>query len=79
MNGMIAKRVAPTAMLVFFGVASLPAPAQTLQTTPKPSPGLMTNPATGKALYKMNCAAFPAGGQWIGKDAGKLHVQCRWK
>ena len=57
MNGMIAKRVALAAMLAFFGVASLPAPAQTLQTTPKPSPGLMPNPATGKALYEKNCAA----------------------
>ncbi|MHB8916218.1 MAG: c-type cytochrome [Thiobacillus sp.] len=56
MNGMIAKWVAPAAMLAFFGVASLPAPAQTMQ-FPMPSPGLMPNPATGKALYKKNCAA----------------------
>lgn len=56
MNGMIAKRVAPAALLVFFGVSSLPASAQTFQ-IPKPSPGLMPNPATGKALYEKNCAA----------------------
>lgn len=56
MNGMIAKRVAPAALLVFFGVAGPPVLAQTMQ-FPMPSPGLMPNPATGKALYEKNCAA----------------------
>jgi len=56
MNKMIAKRVAPAAMLVFFGIASLPASAQSFQ-IPMPNPGLMPSPATGKALYQKNCAA----------------------
>ena len=56
MNKMIAKCVAPVALCVFFGCASLPASAQTFQ-IPTPSPGLMPSPATGKALYQKNCAA----------------------
>ena len=56
MSGKIAKRVALGAMLVFFGAASLPALAQTMQ-IPKPSPGLAPNPISGKALYDKHCAA----------------------
>jgi len=55
MNKVIAKRVAPVTMFVFFGVASLSASAQSMQ-FPQPSPGLMPSPATGKALYQKNCA-----------------------
>lgn len=56
MSGKIVKQVALGAMLVFFGVASLPVLAQTMQ-IPKPSPGLAPNPETGKALYEKHCAA----------------------
>ena len=35
---------------------SLPAAAQSLQ-IPKPSPGLMPNPAAGKPLFEKNCAS----------------------
>jgi len=35
---------------------SLPATAQSLQ-IPKPSPGLMPNPAAGKSLFVKNCAS----------------------
>ena len=52
----IKKLAALGALLAFFGVASLPALAQTMQ-IPKPSQGLAPDPISGKALYEKHCAA----------------------
>lgn len=52
-------------LLAFFGASSQ---AQNWQ-VPKPSPGLMPNPASGKALFDRNCAACH-GADLKGSDKG---------
>lgn len=52
-------------LLAFFGMS---AQAQNWQ-VPKPSPGLMPNPAGGKALFDRNCAACH-GADLKGSDKG---------
>lgn len=52
----------------FIALASLSVQAQTWQ-VPKPSPGLMPNPAAGKALLEKHCAACH-GADLMGTDKG---------
>lgn len=55
MNGKIAKGATLGAALLVL-ITSPAAPAQTLR-VPKPTPGLISDPVKGKALYQKNCAA----------------------
>ena len=50
------RRIRRTAFLIATSAIVLPAAGQTWQ-VPKPSPGLMPNPAVGKQLFAQNCAS----------------------
>lgn len=56
------------ALLLVAAAISLPAAAQGMQ-VPTPSPGLMPNPAAGKALFEKNCASCH-GARLQGSDKG---------
>jgi len=53
---------------VVLGVVSLAAQAEGMR-IPRPSPGLMPNPAQGKVLYEQNCASCH-GADLKGSDKG---------
>lgn len=56
------------ALLVVTAAISLPVAAQGMQ-VPKPSPGLMPNPAAGKVLFEKHCASCH-GARLQGSDQG---------
>lgn len=62
------KRAKPMASVLFGLLLGLQAQAQTMQ-IPKPSAGLMPNPAQGKKLYAAQCAACH-GADLKGSDKG---------
>lgn len=55
-------------LVIVAAAISLPVAAQSIQ-VPKPSPGLMPNPAAGKALFEKSCASCH-GANLQGSDKG---------
>jgi mono/diheme cytochrome c family protein len=55
-------------LLIVAAAISLPVAAQSIQ-VPQPSPGLMPNPAAGKALFEKSCASCH-GANLQGSDKG---------
>ncbi|WP_374682981.1 c-type cytochrome [Accumulibacter sp.] len=56
------------ALVIVAAAISLPVAAQSIQ-VPQPSPGLMPNPAAGKALFEKSCASCH-GASLQGSDKG---------
>lgn len=55
-------------LVIVAAAISLPVAAQSIQ-VPQPSPGLMPNPAAGKALFEKSCASCH-GASLQGSDKG---------
>lgn len=66
--GRVRRGLRLAGLIAIFGMPSLSVPAQGWQ-VPKPSPGLMPNPAGGKKLFEMHCAACH-GAALQGSDKG---------
>jgi mono/diheme cytochrome c family protein len=61
-------RLCLLALVIVAAAISLPVAAQSIQ-VPQPSPGLMPNPAAGKALFEKSCASCH-GANLQGSDKG---------
>ena len=61
-------RLCLLALVLVAAAISLPVAAQSIQ-VPQPSPGLMPNPAAGKALFEKSCASCH-GANLQGSDKG---------
>ena len=61
-------RLCLLALVIVAAAISLPVAAQSIQ-VPQPSPGLMPNPAAGKALFEKSCASCH-GANLQGNDKG---------